>query len=45
LGYLKSIFKEKELILLGVVFNFTSLDIEETKRNREDRIKYKETPR
>lgn len=39
-SYRKSIFKEKELIVLGAVFNFPSVDIEEAKRKREDRIKY-----
>lgn len=39
-SYRKSIFKEKEMIVLGAVFSFSSVDIKEAKKKREDRIKY-----
>lgn len=39
-SYRKSIFKEKDFIVLGGVFNFPSVDIEEARRKREDRIRY-----
>jgi UDP-N-acetylmuramate dehydrogenase len=39
-SYRKSIFKEKEMIVLGAVFSFSNVDIEEAKKKREDRIKY-----
>lgn len=39
-SYRKSIFKEKDFIVLGAVFNFPSVDIEEARRKREDRIRY-----
>ena len=39
-SYRKSIFKEKDYIVLGAVFNFPSVDIEEARRKREDRIRY-----
>lgn len=38
-GYRKSIFKEKELIVLGAILTFPSVDIEDAQRKREDRIK------
>lgn len=39
-SYRKSIFKEKDFIVLGAVFNFPSIDIEEARRKREERIRY-----
>lgn len=39
-SYRKSIFKDKELIVLGAILTFPSVDIEKAKRKREDRIKH-----
>ena len=39
-SYRKSIFKEKEMIVLGAVLSFSSVDIEGARKQRKDRIKY-----
>lgn len=39
-SYRNSIFKQEEMIVLGAVFDFPSVNIDDAKRKREDRIRY-----
>jgi UDP-N-acetylmuramate dehydrogenase len=39
-SYRKSIFREKEMVVLGAILKFPRINIEDAKKQREDRIKY-----